>query len=361
MLLPYYFATDVERLIRSRKALASKQSDANSAEGKANSLEGRIDTLAEIELVRAESQEEGQQIQHDIEQLRAELKAVEKRRDRLKEEVGPLRYSFDTAVEFLQDTLEKTLKPAGLLGSMEDNSETATCSNEDIEEGSTAPTSVESMEPSPGELLGRVAEEELQQAQGKMGEARWQFDHRQMKYQRKLAKFKRLAAEGKVNSRSDFDRRQLQHEQGLTRKLIDAENSYELAMQQAKAIYQPQQPVNDHDEIYYNDGSILERQTKELCEANGIDRDRIEVWRSSLQEAQDPNSSEGEPVDIGNWTSNPIDVCNSISVVDIQGYGERREWWREQGRRLRAEQDFPSHNDEAWIPARSMNRWRYST
>ena len=123
------------------------------------------------------------------------------------------------ALDWVQESLEKILRPAGLLRPVEEDSGSAVHNDDSIEE---KPAKI--VEPNVEELLGLTTEEEVQQTYWKMAEARCVFDHRQIEYRRKFEDFQRLVAKGNPSTRSEFDRQQLKYEQGLTRNLIDAEN-----------------------------------------------------------------------------------------------------------------------------------------
>jgi len=348
MLLTEDIVSEVRLLVWNHRSLAKKQKRAIEADLEVWCQEGRIDTLTNTELLQAETQETREKIRLEIEEAQSEFKRAENRREKLKEEVESSRFFLDGCIGYVQETLERVLGGAGLLDAEVDDSESTVCAEEDNEHGSTAHNGVESIEPSAEELLKRVFENELEQAQWAMNDAQWRFDCRYVEYIKQFTEYKKQVAAGEAGSQSNFDRQQLQHQRVLTRNLINAEEIFKAASRNALLVGRPQRPLDEHDTFFYKDASLASQEIEEPGEGDIIDRRRIETWRSSLEDDKDQKTWRRDPVEYGDWNPAPVEIGDSISVADFQGYGARIEHWKEHGRKLREAQTVSLLKDEAW-------------
>jgi len=348
MLLTADIVSDINQLIYTQRNFARKERKASDAELEIWCQEGRIDALTHTELPHAENQETRDKIQLQIEEAQSELKRVENRRQKLKEEVESARFFFDGCVGYVQETLERVLGGAGLLDAEDEDSESTACAEEDDKQSSTAVNDIENIEPSAEELLKRVSASELEEARQAMNEAQWRFDCRYVEYKKQLAESRKQAAGDNIDSQSNFDQQQLQHQRVLTRNLINAEETFKAALRNALAVGRPQRPRSEFETIFYKDPSLVNQEIEEPSEGDIIDRRRIETWRSSLEDDKDQNTWRRGPVEYGDWNPAPVEIGDSISVADFQGYGARIEHWREHGEKLREAQTLSLQKDEAW-------------
>ena len=100
----------------------------------------------------------------------------------------------------------------------------------------------------------------------------------------------------------------------------------------------------------------------EACKAEPLDRSRIELWRSNLEDAQEAGKIEEEAVEIecqGRHLK-PVEIHDSISMLDVQEYGEQIDFWREHCRKSKEEQFSEACEDKPCESSSNRNRRRAS-
>ena len=329
MLLTEGLVSDTNQVFEARKGFDKERKRLHVAEGQSWSLWTRIDLLANIELPRAESQKERDELQTEIDLANLALKDAESRSAKLRNEIESVQEDLDYCLGAFQNAMQQILGQAGLLKHQDNDVTTQDGSDNGLEKVLVTTDERDCSEPSAVELWKRASADQVQEGQWAIGEAQCHFDHRNVEYERKLAQFYKRKAGGKDESRSDFDRRQLNHAQKPTRNLIEAEKSYKAALHEAEALGRPQQTlIDDYGDIYYRDASVVELDIEEPSEVAFAHLARIEDWKSCLQSALKPDLPEVERAESETWTLKPVDICDSISMVDFQEYGEQIKTWR---------------------------------
>lgn len=146
------------------------------------------------------------------------------------------------------------------------------------------------------------------------------FENQQNNYRVNLARFQQeVEANTSRMSRSEFDRRSVQYGQQLTRALIDAEEAFEEAREQALALGAISSDYGH--EFYY--GAEYEESWPEnkIAEYNAShDWSFIEGWMDDTPTDSTNQADNVDSVEIDEWDAEEVDVNDSISMIDYEEY-----------------------------------------
>lgn len=300
-----------------------------------------------------ENQEDLDRMQHEAEDLQSNLRKVETETVSLKWQIMPFENNLRRSVNELQDVLgeafEKEAQLEAFLPCVESDEDEEDESEEKQSEqhsvySSTVASDHEDTPADPEEERRRAAIEDLHIKEWAMNEAQDKFDARREDYEQELANYHQLTAMGSISyTKTDFDLYDFKHVQGLTQQLRDAEEQYEIAKKEAEALNVPIE--SEYDEVP-DDGY---RDSQEVALMATCDRSVIEKWWTTFSHTDDPAEPRIiNPADADPWAAKPIDVSESLSVVDLQGFGDQIESWKNHCSTLREEQTEKGGAYDAW-------------
>lgn len=118
-------------------------------------------------------------------------------------------------------------------------------------------------------------------------------------------------------TQTDFNNRQLQIGQEITRDLIEAEEAHENEKKHVEALGMDPNEASSYFAHLFDDGNLAGSQLMALSQT--VDRARVEKWLGS---ASDIGSQENvEPFDIDDWkTRLLVDLLNSLSAIADDDY-----------------------------------------
>lgn len=321
---------------------------------------------AEETLGDAQDQDHADEIKLELEKLQLKLKTNEKRINVIKKRMWPFESNLRRSTEEFQSLFGDVLQAAARFGhssqdaqplaedtdmemDSEQHSEQASIDPSDSQcqsrSGSGSESESESVPLGPEDLLRRSATEDLEQSLWGLMDAQAKFDDRHDEYKRELAKYNQLIAMDEITyTRTDFDIHSIQYAQGLTTQLRDAENRYETAKSQAKALGVSVDPYDDNvDDHGYGE-------SQEASVVAKVDRGGIETWSSKVAIAKSSKvlCEDGRTlVDVDEWNPKPVDTTESCSVVDFQGYSGDIKVWQKHCETLR-EQSIQNQPEDVW-------------
>lgn len=143
----------------------------------------------------------------------------------------------------------------------------------------------------------------------RLQDARQQVNNWANHYDEEYKEYCALVEEGALDvSRTEFDVVLFDQQRVATRELIEAEQEYEAAVQQARDLgvvfMDPDQESHFPDNA--DDGYRI---SMEVEMVEHVDRNRIEKWMA--QEEDHPHQS----TECDDWDSKTVDLCDSVSVV----------------------------------------------
>lgn len=297
-------------------------------------------------LETAGSNERADECRKTIEKVGPELLKTRQWRDELEHEYELIKGNHELSTNHTQWVLETAMREANLhgpekplpailvrqeeIGSTEYETEVVEDKSEVLEHTSSPTVSpMGSVAPDQSELL--VSHEELErqaawdhfsQREQALDVVQAKFDNQRQNYQDNLTKYLQKMENGATGmSRSAFDRRSVQYGQQLTRALIDAEEAFEEAREQAQALGAISSDYGH--EFYY--GAEYEESWPEnkIAEYNASqDWSFIEGWMDDIPPTDTTNQADvvESVVDIDEWDAEEVDVNDSISVIDCEEY-----------------------------------------
>lgn len=195
-------------------------------------------------------------------------------------------------------------------------------------------------DPEEWQLLRQEAWESYNAALITMHNVQALFDSRQESYETDLADYQRGFANGIYNiSRSEFDRSKIRYGQKVTRALINAEDAYEAAKEQAQAVGAIGSDYNnatDCDDLY--EASWPASQLASYLAKK--DWSHVTEWLAKAPEPLEPKPKPkpklkpelelelelGQP-DVDAWFAEEIDPADSISQVDFDEWRKDIDRW----------------------------------
>lgn len=186
----------------------------------------------------------------------------------------------------------------------------------------------------PEESARRNAIAKLNRTREMVMGAQYQLDCRKQHYIEDLALHRYNLSEGVWSSTTtEFDNRQVQIGQELTRELIEAQEAFDNAMDEAKVAC----VGSDADSSYYGDyyePSLVGIECEVLDKSV---RPRIELWQDSLMAPS--NLEHPEPTELDHWDAKTVDVSDSVSAIaSDQYYRKNIDRWK--GMRNAARREF---------------------
>lgn len=295
-------------------------------------------------LETAGSNEIADECRRTIEKLGPELLKTRQWRDELEHECESIKGNHELSTNHTQWVLETAMLEANLhgpekplpailvrqdeIGPTEYETEAVEDKIEASEHTSSPPASpMGSVAPDQSELLVSHEKSERQaawdhfaQREEALDVVQAKFDKQRQNYQDNLTKYLQKTENGATSmSRSAFDRRSVQYGQQLTRALIDAEEAFEEAREQALALGAISSDYGH--EFYY--GAEYEESWPEnkIAEYNAShDWSFIEGWMDDTPTDFTNQADNVDSVDVDEWDAEEVDVNDSISMIDCEEY-----------------------------------------
>lgn len=297
----------------------------------------------ESEIERARNQAQKAQLMHAWNILQSKIQKAEDKKDGLQQEVNFLEACLKDSGSSFHETIADVLDNAALLDPLDQEQQPEADDAEEAIEGESESVitrgSVDSLLSS-DELFRRAAAAEAEESFGRLIYVQGKFDDRQIDYERRLTQFHEREADGTIKcSRTDFDCRELQHVQKITRNLIIAEERHKKAVEQLEVVGLPHYQ-NDRDHEYIDSdfsGSVI--MDIEPVEISRASNPRIEAWQSAISEfIGSETATEIAQADLDSWDAKTVDHIESVSVVDTEEYVEQIKRWQMHCSSLREEQ-----------------------
>lgn len=286
-------------------------------------------------LETAESEEDAENHRNVVKQQTSELQNIRHWKDELEEERDMIKSNLELSRNHTKWVLETAMREANLLGPekplpaiLSRQEETQDIEEEVAVTERSIPAQSPTASTTPGHPEVEVSQEEAERREAYdefiersryLETVQGKFDSQGFLYRENLAEFEEMAAAGTTDmSRSDFDRRKVRYGQQLTRALIDAEEEFEEAREQALALGAIRSDYGH--EFYY--GAEYEESWPEnkIAEYNAAhDWSFIEGWVDNIP-GSDSQADDVDSVDIDEWDAEELDVNDSISNIDCEEY-----------------------------------------
>ena len=187
--------------------------------------------------------------------------------------------------------------------------------------------------PEEWQLLRREAWRSYNEASMTVNKIQALFDDRQESYETDLADYRQGLAEGIYNiSRSEFDRSKIRYGQKVTRALINAEEAFEAAKEQAQAVGAIGSDSDDAIDCYgYYEESWPASELASYL--NTKDWSRVHGWLAKApgdgepREPKPETELELEQPEVDDWFADEIDPADSISQVDFDEWRRDIDRW----------------------------------
>lgn len=285
-------------------------------------------------------QDRAEEMQLALEILQLKQQEAEERKNELKIALVPFESRLKISTCQSQGIFEEALLEACLLDPREPESPPI---SHDVDDGtstgdySDAPTVYEGIEPTPEQQSLREARMDVIGSYETLRTHQARFDDRQADYEQKLAAFQPSEGTKFEDTRTQFDHRNIRHVQNLTRDLIAAEQGYRTAKAKARALELRAEAYGfDPDFGYRADGG--DRRSDDVSTEYEIDRERIEAWRRGVLPHDSVGNLENrEPLGFDDWSARPVEIMDSISVIDRGQYVDEINEWKKHCRVLRGE------------------------
>ena len=285
-------------------------------------------------LETAVHEEEAEEYRKDIEQQTCEVSRLRRWKNDLEKERGLIKGNLELSRNHTQWVMETAMREADLLGPekplpaillREKESENTEDEAELTEQRNPAESPVASVTSDNSEV--EVSQEKLQRREAYaeyierlqfLDTVQEKFDTRGSLYRENLAEYQEMVAAGTTNmSRSEFDRRKVRYGQQLTRALIDAEEEFDEARENAQAIG----ALNSEYGQEFHYGAEYEESWPEnkIAEYNAsCDWNFINDWMDNIPDST--SQADLESVEIDEWEAEEVDVNDSISMIDNEDY-----------------------------------------
>ena len=330
---------DVHELERKDGALERIESELTDLTSKADKV------LATIRNPRRQDRAEEMQLALEILQLKQQ--EAQERKTQLHLDSAPFETRLKSSRSQSQAIFEEALLEARLLDPPEPVSAPLTSDvHDDVDDDDTlagyysdAPSAYEGTEPTPEQHMLREARMDVIENYEVLRTHQARFDDRRADYERKLAEFRQ--SERKCEgTRTLFDHRHVQHVRELTRDLLAAERGYRTAKAKVKAL---EVPADGFDADADGGG----RRGDDFSIETNVDRERVEAWRRGVVSDYDVEIlGNGESVDLDEWNAKPVEIMDSISMVDRDDYVDEINDWKRHCEVLREE---ASTGEKRWF------------
>ena len=339
----------MQEVINDKQALQKIEKLLDKLERKAQKTQKLVIEF-ESRIVDAESGDEAQNLEQQLECLRLKAQEAHSEKDSMTNRLRVLKLNLELSKDAVQNFFENLFSDAGLLDAPCQESE-----REPEETGSSTNKSnvPESSPPNPEELFRQMAEEDLFNKQAELRKTQEEWDNWSNFYDSELEEYKQLLADGEpVPTQSVFDQCLLYKRMELNTYLVKTGKAYDMALEHAVAAG----PVHsDFGKPVYFDEFCLESWTNEEAIAHQQTKDwsRVYEWlqripttldeelissidTDALDEIEDPNISTLEPMEIDEWEVETIDLGqDSVSVIAFDAYQSKnlKRWQEMRGHR----------------------------
>ena len=293
----------------------------------------------QISLEAAETQESADALRRQIALQEKDLQAIRRRLEQLEEAYGSAELELGRARNHTQYVLESAMEAAHLLKRPKsaesqkapslasavdhgDNDDNAGRSAELVRQESVNSNTQTERTESPEELARQEVLERLDESWYEYARAQAQFDNRKDLYDQNLAEYQRRAARKECFlSRSEFDRQAVAWGQQLTGALIYAEAVFDQAQEDARAMKATRSTI-DEASCHGSNLSVLDE-----LEADDASEKRkaIDAWAANVVGSSE---SSGD-VEVDDWDTGPVEIWDSVSVVDYGTYGKQIVRWQD--------------------------------
>ena len=321
---------------------------------------------AKRSLEMGDCQGNAEQLQDSIEKQEQELLEACQRRDELEKEYRRIEAAIEGSRSYTQYVLETAMDEAKLSRPRKPLPTTLTGDNEDTEaleqplealrygDGSATYEDDSAMDE---ELIRRAAFEDFNESLRELKEIQARFDDRQRFYEADLAEYQQGFNNGiHTVTRSEFDRRQIRYAQRLTGALIDAEAAHEEAKERALELGVIDSACGESSDLFYQDSGVPETQFPAYA-ASLEQRAFIEAWRVNIPE--NASEEDTEPVEIDDWDAMPVDLSDSISMIDYEINRKNIDRWQKSCGHWEVDKRQPERSEaEGLLPVSERNLGR---
>ena len=342
--------------------LSGKQGPLDYARREAHNFETSINQI-KLSIEEAQNEEKVEELQEIMQQQEPQRLKLFKQRDELEKGAKQLERNVTHSKAHIQWVLDTAMKEAGLLephrpltpvtmidfeSEFKDqeeihqntyNEKASKDGNhkavENMTDGASFPkrhsgvlANTENV-PEESQSLRRAAWESYNETLTTMHQVQALFDNRQQSYETDLSDYQQGFKNGIYRiSRSEFDRSKIRYGQKVTRALIDAEEAFEAAKEQAQAVGAIGSDYDDATNCYgcYEE-SWAESQLVSYIAAK--DWGFVHDWLAGLPAPSNPEEVEleSEPPEVDDWYADEVDPADSISQVDFDDYRKDIDRW----------------------------------
>ena len=277
-----------------------------------------------------ENEEERIQILQEIEDYEHTLLRDTQAKDSLEKEVRTEELNLRYLQARSQMTFHKLLTDAELVSPPEPD----TVANPEEQDG--IPSRANSIAPSHStgsvisleQLNKQYVLETLEQKEKRVVDLQNAFDDRKGTYERELHEYSQWISEGRTKAtRTDFDIDLLQNAGNVARLLDDAENEYESALAEARALDLLEttldQESNFGDDV--DDGYSLSFEAEMRA---APDHDLVDRWNDTVPETESTEQLEREEMDSDSWGAQSVAMSDSFSVLNHSRGRRRIDRWQ---------------------------------
>ncbi|KAL9065934.1 MAG: hypothetical protein Q9161_007918 [Pseudevernia consocians] len=342
--------------------LSGKQGPLDYARREARDFEASINQIKEL-IEETQDEEKIEELQEMMQQREPQMLKISKRRDELEKGAKQLERNVASSRAHIQWVLDTAMKEADLLephrpltpvtindfeSEFEDqeeihqntyNGKASKDANhkaiESVTHGAEFPKQHSGVlantddDPEESQLLHRVAWESYNETLATMHKVKALFDNRQQSYETDLADYQQGFRDGIYKiSRSEFDRSKIRYGQKVTRALIDAEEDFEAAKEQAQAVGAI---GSDYDDAANSYGCYEESWPESQLVSYIATKDwgSVHDWLAGLPEPSNPEEieQESESPEVDDWYADEVDPADSISQIDFDDYRKDIDRW----------------------------------
>lgn len=342
------FVGQLNELIQGNRRLAIIEEQLRSASFDAKNAELSMNQAKHlVEVAGNEAPIDG--LQQDIAKLEPVLQEASDRRDRLESDTNVFQIEFRASQNQSLRLFERLFSEANLLISPETENQEVDRSSQEIKavgdsqseipfDGSPfsqVNVSISSLEDS----NRRAIYDQYLQARANLDQIQADFDNREEDCRTERLDYYQAVLQGNGElpklSETELDLRQLQAYQGLTRDLILAEESYEVAVAQARA-FNLLPTASDQESGFADREDDGYAESQEVPGLGTSKREFIEAWQDHVEESDDVHYLLSELKEDEKWDAKQVEIGSSISCVDDSRNKKRIDLWRAYSEELRA-------------------------
>ena len=302
-------------------------------------LSRKADTVKET-VRNPRYQDQAEEMQLAVEILQLKRQEAHERKTQVNIESALSKSSLKVSRSQSQAIFEEALLQACLLDPPEPSSppvpRDVAADDSSAGDHSDAASTYEGVECTPDQQLLRQARMDVLGSYETLRTHRARFDDRHADYKQKLAEFRRSGV-GFADARTEFDRGHIRHVRDLTRDLVSAERGYRTAKAKARALELAAKPRGfDSGFGCLADGGDRWGGSDDGSTGTGVDREGIEAWMGGVLPGDGVEGlEEKERFDLDGWDAKPVEMRDSVSVMDREEYVDEINEWEEHCRSLR--------------------------